>query len=232
MKSPQPPYASDPIAKAHARPARHRFAQPAVLVTLVCASVVCRLPGSGRTTQSGAASTLAPATTLSAERIDDRIVVRAGAGTFTCYRFGQGQKYPYFYPVNGPASRESLTSESALPYPHHRSLFFGCDRVNGGNYWQEGNERGQILSQGPAITLNGPEAVEFTDLCLWRQPGRDPSSKSPARSGSLLPPPGFACSTSRPTSGHWSPSRSRRRTILFSQSACAPNYRSRPEETS
>jgi len=23
-------------------------------------------------------------------------------------------------------------------FPHHSSLFFGCDKVNGGNYWQEG----------------------------------------------------------------------------------------------
>jgi len=25
------------------------------------------------------------------------------------------------------------------------------------------------------ITLNGPEAVEVTDVCLWRQPGRNPT---------------------------------------------------------
>ena len=31
-------------------------------------------------------------------------------------------------------------------YPHHTSLLFGCDLVNGGNYWQEGLERGRMIS--------------------------------------------------------------------------------------
>ena len=86
-------------------------------------------------------ATPSPSMKLSAERLDDRIIVRVADRTFTCYRFGAGQKYPYFYPVNGPATGLSLTTESSLPYPHHRSLFFGCDKVNGGNYWQEGNDR-------------------------------------------------------------------------------------------
>jgi hypothetical protein len=111
---------------------------------------------------------------LSAERIDDRIVVRIGERTFTCYRFGAGQKYPYLYPLNGPRSGLSVTTESSLPYPHHRSLFFGCDRVNGGNFWQEGNERGQIVSRGPTIVRAGPDRVEIADRCDWRLPGAEP----------------------------------------------------------
>ncbi len=54
---------------------------------------------------------------LSAARLDDRIVVRVDDRTFTCYRFGAGQKYPYFYPVNGPLSGVSVTTESSLPWP-------------------------------------------------------------------------------------------------------------------
>ncbi len=111
---------------------------------------------------------------LSAETLDDRIIVRINDSTFTVYRFGAGQKYPYFYPVNGPVSGESLTSESSLPWPHHRSLFFGCDQVNGGNYWQEGNDRGQIVSTGAKIIRGGPDYVEISDECSWRQPGRNP----------------------------------------------------------
>ncbi len=111
---------------------------------------------------------------LSAERFDDRIVVRVDDRTFTCYRFGGGQKYPYFYPVNGPLSGVSATTESSLPWPHHRSLFFGCDKVNGGNYWQEGNEQGQIVSRGPTVVHAGPERVEIADECEWRRPGAAP----------------------------------------------------------
>jgi hypothetical protein len=111
---------------------------------------------------------------IHAERLDDRIIVRADGETFTCYRFGSGQKYPYFYPVNGPASGRSATTESSLPWPHHRSLFFGCDRVNGGNYWQEGNERGQIVSKGPSVSKDGPDFVLIRDDCEWRLPGQSP----------------------------------------------------------
>jgi hypothetical protein len=111
---------------------------------------------------------------LSAERLDDRIVVRVDDRTFTCYRFGAGQKYPYFYPVNGPASGVSVTTESSLPWPHHRSLFFGCDKVNGGNYWQEGNDEGQIVSRGPRVMNTGPDRVEIADECEWRRPGEAP----------------------------------------------------------
>ncbi len=115
-----------------------------------------------------------PPLSMSAEKLDDRIIVRVDGETFTCYRFGAGQKYPYFYPVNGPVSGRSVTTESSLPYPHHRSLFFGCDRVNGGNYWQEGNERGQIVSRGPIVLKDGPDLVQIQDDCDWRQPGQDP----------------------------------------------------------
>ncbi len=111
---------------------------------------------------------------ISCERQDDLIIVRVGRATFTCYRFGTGQKYPYFYPVNGPKTGSSLTTESSLPWPHHRSLWFGCDRVNSGNYWQEGNERGQIVSRGARITENGPRQAVIEDVCDWRQPGEDP----------------------------------------------------------
>jgi hypothetical protein len=120
------------------------------------------------------AVTAAASPRLSAERFDDRIVVRVDDRTFTCYRFGAGQKYPYFYPVNGPVSGVSVTTESSLPWPHHRSLFFGCDKVNGGNYWQEGNDQGQIVSLGPTVVHTGPDRVEIADECEWRRPGAAP----------------------------------------------------------
>ncbi len=111
---------------------------------------------------------------LSAEQQDERIIVRIDNVTFTSYRYGDGQKYPYFYPLNGPASGVSVTTESSLPYPHHRSLWFACDRVNGGNYWQEGNERGQIISRGPRILESSPEKIVIKDECDWKQPGKSP----------------------------------------------------------
>jgi hypothetical protein len=111
---------------------------------------------------------------LQAALEQDKIVVTVDGRLFTCYKFAGSQKYPYFWPVNGPVSHQSVTTETSEPYPHHHSLFFGCDRVNGGNYWQEGNERGQILSQGPKLVEPAGSRIAFTDECLWRQPGKEP----------------------------------------------------------
>ena len=111
---------------------------------------------------------------VTAKMEKDRIEVAVGGKPFTSYKFAASQKYPYFWPVNGPASGKSVTTESSEPYPHHHSLFFGCDRVNGGNYWQDVNERGQILSQGPKIVEAAGGRIVFTDECLWRQPEKEP----------------------------------------------------------
>jgi hypothetical protein len=119
-------------------------------------------------------STQAAQQKLTARLEKDKIAVAINGKLFTCYKFGASQKYPYFWPVNGPMSGKSVTTETSQPYPHHHSLFFGCDRVNGGNYWQESNEHGQIISQGAKIIEAGGEQVFFTDKCLWQQPGKEP----------------------------------------------------------
>jgi hypothetical protein len=88
------------------------------------------------------------------------------------YRAHPTQKYPYVFPVAGPVSGLSLTAESNLPWPHHRSLFFGCDFVNGGNYWQDALERGQIVSRGPKVAEATKTSAVIVDACDWRQPGQ------------------------------------------------------------
>ncbi len=104
----------------------------------------------------------------------NQVVVTVDGAIFTCYKFDGKQKYPYFWPVNGPTSGQSVTTETSQPYPHHHSLFFGCDRVNGGNYWQDVNERGQIVSEGPKLVKSSGRQVVITDRCYWRQPGKEP----------------------------------------------------------
>ncbi len=111
---------------------------------------------------------------VSAKIEKDRVVVDVDGKLFTCYKFAGSQKYPYFWPVNGPLSGKSITTETSEPYPHHHSLLFGCDRVNGANFWQDVNERGQILSQGPKIITASGERIVLTDTCLWKQPGKEP----------------------------------------------------------
>ena len=105
-----------------------------------------------------------------AYQYESQIWVRLRGRAFTCYRSGDRQKYPYFYPVLGPSGRP-FTEEAGHPFPHHRSLFFGCDHLNGGNYWQEGLDRGQILSRGVRIEEQTPERVVLRDACDWKRPG-------------------------------------------------------------
>ena len=97
------------------------------------------------------------------------IEVRVDGKYFTTYISSQHEKYPFFYPVNGP-SGASVTSMRNGTYPHHSSLFFGCDRVNGGNYWQEGLDRGQILSIQTHIKESGQDRVVIEQENIWHRP--------------------------------------------------------------
>lgn len=92
------------------------------------------------------------------------------------YRAHPTLKYPYFAPLPGPGSGLPLTTESALPYPHHRSLWLGCEPMDGGDYWGDGElSRGQIRS----LDLQMQQTAEvgtlsFTDHCLWEREGGEP----------------------------------------------------------
>jgi hypothetical protein len=118
---------------------------------------------------------------LTAYQTGPQIWIRWNNRLLTCYRAHNSQKLPYMYPLAGPISGLSLTSETALPYPHHSSLFFGCDRVNGCNFWQEGFDHGQIVSQGPALGKITRNSVEILDACLWKKPGMNPVMKDKRR---------------------------------------------------
>lgn len=111
---------------------------------------------------------------LSIEARPDRLVVRVNGALFTEYQFGPETKYPHFYPVLGPRSGRTVTARQTEPYPHHSSIFFACDRVNGGNYWQEGPERGRIVSRAVRVLRDRGERVEFEQDCTWERPGAEP----------------------------------------------------------
>ena len=91
---------------------------------------------------------------------------------FTSYHFSKEEKFPFFFPVNGPATGGSVTSMRNGEYPHHSSLYFGCDLVNGGNYWYDGLEKGQIVSNGATIMEQGGRVV-ITDECIWKHVGAE-----------------------------------------------------------
>ena len=108
---------------------------------------------------------------INAVQIGSKINVTIKGKFFTSYIYSSDEKYPFFYPVNGPLSGGSVTSMRNGEYPHHSSLFFGCDKVNEGNYWQEGLEKGQIKSVNAEIVKQGADSVVISDECLWVRPG-------------------------------------------------------------
>ena len=108
---------------------------------------------------------------LEATPMNHQIEVKIDGKVFTAYKFDPGQKYPYFFPVNGPLSGESITTETSEPFPHHHSLFFGCDKVSGGDYWQEGLEKGQIVSKNIKVIKNQGNTIEFENNCIWQREG-------------------------------------------------------------
>ena len=84
------------------------------------------------------------------------------------YRASQTLKYPYFSPLNGPKSGLSLTTESGLPYPHHRGLWLGCEPMDGGDYWGPTPlSVGQIRSTDLKMQDSGNDSIRFTDYCKW-----------------------------------------------------------------
>lgn len=109
---------------------------------------------------------------VTAEKVGDKIEFRINGNLFTSYILSESEKYPFFFPVNGP-SNASVTSIRNANYPHHSSLFFGCDRVNGGNYWQETLKEGQIISLRADILETGGEKAVIENECIWRRPGAD-----------------------------------------------------------
>jgi hypothetical protein len=106
---------------------------------------------------------------LAASRVGSRIDVTIGGKFLTSYRFAGDEKYPFMFPVNGP-SGASVTSMRNGEYPHHSSLFFGCDMVNGGNYWQDVLDRGRIVSKGPVLESAAGNEIVIRDVCDWTRP--------------------------------------------------------------
>lgn len=103
---------------------------------------------------------------LNAIRVRPRSDVTVGGKFFTSDRIAADERYPFFFPVNAP-SGASATSMRNGEYPHHSSLFFGCDKVSGGNYWQDGLGRGRIVSKGPVLESASGNEIFIPDACDW-----------------------------------------------------------------
>ncbi len=115
--------------------------------------------------------------TVGATAKEDRIVVYIDGDPFTTYTFGEEHKYPFLYPVNGPATGKSVTAWDQGPYPHHSSLYISLDWVRSegverGNYWQPRHEleTGRVVSTEPRIIEATGRKVVLRDTCDWVVP--------------------------------------------------------------
>jgi hypothetical protein len=105
---------------------------------------------------------------LTAEQTNGLLVFRWNNRTVGAYRAQSTQKFPYFYPLCGPATGVSLLAESALPYPHHRGLWLGCQPMNEGDYWGDTSlDKGHIRSTQLQLGKATPESAVFTNACEW-----------------------------------------------------------------
>ena len=100
--------------------------------------------------------------------------IRWKSAVLTCYRSEMLQKYPYFYPLRAPKSGLSLTMETGQPWPHHRSVFFALDRVNGANYWQNNPDKDRIISKKIELGECTEKSAEILNECLWTPFEGDP----------------------------------------------------------
>ena len=100
--------------------------------------------------------------------------IRWNNSIVTCYRAEAFQKYPYFYPLRALKSGLSLTTETAHPWPHHRSVFFGLDRVNGANYWQNNPDKDRIVSKKLELGECTEKSAEIFNECLWTPFEKEP----------------------------------------------------------
>ena len=105
---------------------------------------------------------------LTAEQSNGLMMFRWNNRMIATYRALASQKLPYFYPLAGPATGLSLLAESALPYPHHRGLWLGCQPLNGGDYWGDTSlDNGHIRSSNLQLGKTEPQSALFTNDCEW-----------------------------------------------------------------
>ncbi|MDO4575590.1 MAG: PmoA family protein [Planctomycetia bacterium] len=136
---------------------------------------------SGKTVPEWGDPAVEKMSTYNPDFADKFLWIRKDNQLLAVYRTCPNQKYPYIYPLAGPKSMVSVTTESGQPWPHHRSMFFGLDRVNGGNYWQQTRNDGQAISQGVKLVEATETKVVWTDEAIWGKPGQDPIMRDERR---------------------------------------------------
>jgi len=131
-----------------------------------------------RTLLCAVALMLCPAVTLAevtAERTDSGVVIKLDGQPFAKYLTRSGSK-PVVWPIIGPTGKpmtrhypmDEAPGESH-DHPHHRSLWFTHGRVNGVEFWLEGDKRGTIEHR-EFVKVEGGETATIVTHNVWKAP--------------------------------------------------------------
>jgi hypothetical protein len=107
---------------------------------------------------------------------DTTLRIEIGGKLFTEYHFKDVPK-PYYYPLLGPGEL-AMTRKWPMENPpgeeqdhkHHRSLWYGHEKVNGVNFWEEGRKAGKIVHTGFQEITSGPQVGVIKSTDNWVAP--------------------------------------------------------------
>src|SRR5262245_38652184 len=127
------------------------------------------------------------------EKTDKGVTVKLDGQLFTEYLTKSGSK-PALWPIIGPtgkpitrpwpmdksiveaAPKDDVTASAAPKglgkpltndHPHHRSLWFGHQKVNGSNVWLEGSGNGSQKQRGEFKEVSGGKEAKITTVNDW-----------------------------------------------------------------
>ena len=101
-----------------------------------------------------------------------QVAIRWNNFIVASYRTSPLQKYPYFSHLTGPQTGIPLTTESSIPFPHHRGVWLGCEPLNDGDYWTDAElDKGQIRSIDLQLGEITATSVEIRNRCQWIRRG-------------------------------------------------------------
>lgn len=102
---------------------------------------------------------------VTVERSDQGAIVKIDGELFTEYVTDMGPK-PILWPIIGPTGKPITRAypmaegpNEREDHPHHRSLWFTHDEVNGVNFWHENDNHGYIKHREFAKLRSGDKAV-------------------------------------------------------------------------
>src|SRR5262249_22113693 len=89
------------------------------------------------------------------------------------YDFGAAATRPFFYPVVGPsgATLTGMGHPNPVGHEHHKSVWFGHQKVNGVNFWEEPrNTDTRLRHRRVTLYHDGPDFGGLAaDLEWWSQ---------------------------------------------------------------